>query len=128
MKHLTLLICAGLAPALSAADPAPRLVHRPVPGLATAAAPARVVPRPPAAASIAGGAPAPSEGPERARILFIHRRATLPPEMTRDLPAPQGATPVSTPAAAAVQVRQPVIKIIPRAGAEASAAGRPASS
>lgn len=128
MKYLILTFCAGLAPALFAAEPAPRLVHRPVPGLATAAAPAPVMPRPPAAASVAAAAPSTGEGPERARILFIHRRATLPPEMTRDLPAPQAAAPAPTPAAAAVQVRQPVIKIIPRAGAETPAAGRPASS
>jgi len=95
--------------AVLAADPQ-KLVPRPIPGMA-APAPAKA-----AAAlkpvSSQQAAAAPGTNPDRARILYIHRRATLPAELTKNLPASPAAATVP---AAMLNVRQGVVKIIPKA-------------
>ena len=66
----------------TAADPArpaaPRLAPRPIPGMANAAA-ATAVRRPPVA-GVSNNASAEAPTVERARIVSIHRRGTLPQE------------------------------------------------
>lgn len=95
--------------AVLAADPQ-KFVPRPIPGMA-APAPAK------AAAPLikpvsAQQAAAAAANPDRARILFIHRRATLPAEFTKNLPASPAAATVP---AAMLNVRQGAVKIIPKA-------------
>jgi hypothetical protein len=51
--------------------------------------------------------------PDQARVVYIHRRSTLPAEMTKDLPVNNPAT--SAPATTMLHVRQGVVKIIPKA-------------
>lgn len=105
---LTLLLPAAC---LQAVEPAPKLVPRPIPGLTlpTATEP------PPIISSVKPSIPQTvvvpaSTNPDQARVLYIHRRATLPVELTRDLPvaAPQKVS------SSNVQVRQGSVKIIPK--------------
>lgn len=119
MKTLLLfsaLMATGIS--LHAADPAkPKLVPRPVPGLdmpqllieaaketdeteAMAEKPAPL----PAVMTI---------NPDQARVIYIHRRATLPPELTKDLPKTE-AKPAPTVSTQHLQVKQGEIKIIPK--------------
>ncbi|TDU70889.1 hypothetical protein EI77_02007 [Prosthecobacter fusiformis] len=103
---------------LHAEDPAPappKLVPRPIPGLAAVTP---VVPTPaPATAAVRGwevsDKPALPASSDQARILYIHRRATLPPALAAKVrPAPEAK--VSAPQ---VQVRQNAVRIIPKSEA-----------
>ena len=122
-----------------AADPVtktktkPRLIPRPLPGMAVAPAPP---PAPPATAvpvaatampRLRGGAAEPSAvtPSEPARILFIHRRATLPAALQiRPTPSSSSTGPVSVRSAASVasdsgSLREGQVRIIPKAEASA---------
>ncbi|MDI1311242.1 hypothetical protein [Prosthecobacter sp.] len=96
--------------AVLAADP-PKFVPRPIPGMDTAA---------PVKAANALLKPVPAQqafaaqvaNPDRARILYIHRRATLPAELTKSLPVTQTEVTVST---TMLNVRQGAVKIISKA-------------
>lgn len=92
-----------------AEDP-PKLVPRPIPGMAAPTpvkpetAPAKpVVPQPTVAPLVANT--------DRARVLYIHRRATLSVELTKDFPASQQADTTST---TMLNVRESTVKIIPK--------------
>lgn len=72
------------AAAAPAAEPAPKLTHRPLPGLTQALSKRTGAPK-----IVARKAPPPgtvaAATAERARIVFIHRREKLPESMTKDL-------------------------------------------
>ena len=95
--------------AIQAAEP-PKLVPRPIPGMA-APTPATAAAAPTTFSSTQPTAPILSPKPDVARILYIHRRATLPSELTKNLPAPQADSTVS---ATMLNVRQSAVKIIPK--------------
>ncbi len=110
MKTRSLLFPLLLAStAVLAADPQ-KLVPRPIPGMA-APAPAKAAPTLIKPAPSQQAAAAPGTNPDRARILFIHRRATLPAELTKNLPASPAQATVP---AAMLNVRQGAVKIIPK--------------
>lgn len=123
MKIRCLLL--GLLPSLTlATDPPPpepkKLVPRPIPGLELEMPEAMVAPMPamtiqpvPAAktpAAVAGT-------PEQARLIYIHRRSTLPPKFLKDLPKPAAQTPASPGFEMPVQISQEAVKIIPKSEA-----------
>lgn len=111
MKTRTLLFSLLLAStAVLAADPQ-KLVPRPIPGMA-APAPAKAAAPLVRPVSAQQASAAPAANPDRAHILFIHRRATLPAELTKNLPASPAAATVP---AAMLNVRQGAVKIIPKA-------------
>lgn len=93
--------------AVLAADPQ-KFVPRPIPGMAAPAPAKAAAPliKPGSAQQTAAAA-----NLDRARILFIHRRATLPAELTKNLPASPAAATVP---AAMLNVRQGAVKIIPK--------------
>ncbi|MFC5454217.1 hypothetical protein [Prosthecobacter fluviatilis] len=94
--------------AVVAADPQ-KLVPRPIPGMAAAAPVKAAAPLiKPVSSQQAAAAGA---NPDRARVLYIHRRATLPAEITKSLPA---ATAEAAAPSAMVNVRQGAVKIIPK--------------
>lgn len=95
--------------AVVAADPQ-KLVPRPIPGMAAAAPVKAAAPliKPVSSQQQAAAAGA---NPDRARVLYIHRRATLPAEITKSLPA---ATAEAAAPSAMVNVRQGAVKIIPK--------------
>ena len=98
--------------AVLAADPQ-KFVPRPIPGMAAPAPAKAAAPMvKPVSAQQAAAAAAAAANPDRARILFIHRRATLPAELTKNLPASPAAATVP---AAMLNVRQGAVKIIPKA-------------
>jgi len=110
MKTYTLLIALFLSVGpLFAEEPAPKLVPRPIPGLPSLPAndPEPIPNKRPQATTVI---PATLITTDRARILAIHRRASLPVEFTRDLPAPQAQPAAST----HLQLRQSAVKIIPK--------------
>ncbi|MEN3943758.1 hypothetical protein WJU23_20830 [Prosthecobacter sp. SYSU 5D2] len=120
MKRHTLLATLLLpGPLLLAEEPpaAPRLVPRPIPGMP--AIPAIQPPALKAAPVIPGGqadgdkAVLPKD--DQARVIYIHRRATLPTELTQNLPVAK-KTKTSAPQ---IQVIQPAVKIIPKSQAQA---------
>jgi len=92
-----------------AADPAPKLVPRPIPGLSLSAVQA---PKAQAAPTTVKMPVVTSDNPDQARVLYIHRRATLPPELTQNLPRPETNKKAASPQ---IQVRQGSVKIIPKA-------------
>lgn len=96
--------------AVLAADPQ-KLVPRPIPGLA-APAPVKAASALIKPVSSQQAVAAPVANPDRARILYIHRRATLPAEFTKNLPASPAEVTVPS---AMLNVRQGVVKIIPKA-------------
>jgi hypothetical protein len=113
MKTSSLLL-ALLVPATSLlAEEAPQLVPRPIPGLPAPTEAAET-------ATISPAAPVPAvpqasalmTNPDRARVVYIHRRATLPAELTKDLPVNKATA--SAPATM-LNVRPGAVKIIPRA-------------
>ncbi|GEP42320.1 hypothetical protein [Brevifollis gellanilyticus] len=116
MKTSSLLLALVVsANALLAAD-APQLVPRPIPGLpapaegaetatTTSAAPAPLAPVVPQASAL-------MTNPDRARVVYIHRRATLPAELTKDLPVNKATA--SAPATM-LNMRPGAVKIIPKA-------------
>lgn len=133
MKRLLFILMFAVSNA-AAAEPAPKLVPRPIPGLPAAKpvetptdilmssfAPSSAAPRPAAAPSTA---PVPQESVaaaaanEPARILFVHRRDRLPAAMRQRLkalpaePAPVPARP--TAAQEMLQERPAAIRIIPK--------------
>lgn len=95
--------------AVLAADPV-KLVPRPIPGM-PAPTPVKAAVAPVTLASTQRPASTLITNPDRARILYIHRRATLPAELTKSLPASQAAPTVS---ATMLNVRQGAVKIIPK--------------
>jgi hypothetical protein len=96
--------------AVVAADPQ-KLVPRPIPGMAAAAPVKAAAPLIKPVSSQQQAAAAAGANQDRARVLYIHRRATLPAEFTKNLPAsPAEATAPS----AMVNVRQGAVKIIPK--------------
>jgi hypothetical protein len=95
--------------AVLAVDP-PKLVPRPIPGM-SAPTPVRATVAPAPLASTQQPASTVITNPDRARILYIHRRATLPEELTKNLPVSQAAPTV---AATMLNVRQGTVKIIPK--------------
>lgn len=110
------------APAHSPA-PAPKLVPRGIPGM-----PAMPAPQPPQQPPLplvsrpaASGdndvetRPAPAKS-DRAQIVYIHRRETLPPELRKDLP--ERPKKPAAPAKVQVQVRDAATKIIPKSEVE----------
>jgi hypothetical protein len=99
-----------LAPtAVLAADPQ-KLVPRPIPGMA-ATAPVKAAGPLIKTVSSQQAAATPGTNPDRARILFIHRRATLPAELTKNLPASSAAPTAPAPM---LNVRKGAVKIIPK--------------
>ena len=121
------------APA-EAPAPAPKLVPRAIPGM-----PALPAPEPPSSpqspqspqqpllplmsrTAVTGDKDQEAETrPEipksdRARIVYIHRRETLPEELTKDLP--ERPKKPAAPAKVQVQVRDAAIKIIPKSEVE----------
>ena len=96
--------------AVLAADP-PKLVPRPIPGLA-ALTPVEEAFKPAAVVVSPQPAPVLITNPDQARVLYIHRRATLPDALTQGL---QGEQAAPTTAATMLQVRQGAVKIIPKA-------------
>lgn len=96
--------------AVLAADPQ-KLVPRPIPGMA-APAPVKAASAAVKPVSSQQAVAAPGANPDRARILYIHRRATLPAEFTKNLPASPAEATVPT---AMLNVRQGAVKIIPKA-------------
>lgn len=104
---LTLLIPST---AILAADP-PKLVPRPIPGM-SAPTPVKAAVASMTLAPTQQVAPALTASPDRARILYIYRRATLPAELTKNLPVAQEPSSVS---ASMLNVRQGAVKIIPKA-------------
>lgn len=131
MKLTFLLL--GLLPVagIAAEPPAPvkKLVPRPIPGLELplpealveeltglfqTEAPARPAPAPaPATAQVPQTPvpPAQAGSMEQARVVYIHRRATLPAKYTQDLPK---AEPVKGTQSMPVQVSEGTVKIIPK--------------
>ncbi|HRH96374.1 MAG TPA: hypothetical protein PLB55_10595 [Prosthecobacter sp.] len=92
-----------------AADP-PKLVPRPIPGMAAPTpVKATTVSVKPAAAQQAVSPVVTST--DRARILYIHRRATLPADLTKNLPTSKSDATVS---ATMLDVRPSAVKIIPK--------------
>lgn len=93
-----------------------RLVPRPIPGMPaiTATQPAPTAKATPVLPGwqVKGEKPLPPNE-DQARVLYIHRRATLPAELTQNLPAAK-TTKASPPQ---VQVIQPAVKIIPKSQA-----------
>ncbi len=113
MKISSLLL-ALLVPATALlAEEAPQLVPRPIPGLP---APTEGAEK----ATISPALPAPAvpqasalmTNPDRARVVYIHRRATLPAELTKDLPVSKGTAAAP---ATMLNVRPGAVKIIPKA-------------
>ncbi len=103
---LTLLFAAA---AVCAVEP-PKLVPRPIPGL-PAPTPDKAAVAPAALASAQQPILTLITNPDRARVLYIHRRATLPAELTKNLPTSQAAP---TTSATMLNVRQGAVKIIPK--------------
>ncbi len=117
--HILIL---ALAASAAWADPTPRLVPRPIPGMVHAPRPAstQVVRRDGAPAKAAGA----SQGVpsvEAARIVFIHRAATLPPEL-RLVEKPRRPEPAATAIKPVIQERPGKLRIIPQSEAAALAA------
>ncbi|SKA82414.1 hypothetical protein SAMN02745166_00904 [Prosthecobacter debontii] len=114
MKSLPLtvsLILGGLA--LVQADPAPKLVPRPIPGLETLQPTPEPSVNPQRSAFPPVTTPTPvikTGNPDQARVVFIHRRSTLPPELIKDLPVRDQKTADSF----QLQVKQGPVKIIPK--------------
>lgn len=106
------------APAKTPA-PAPKLVPRGIPGMP--AMPALQAPQQPLLPLVSRAAesgdkdaetrPAPAMS-DRAQIVYIHRRETLPDELKKDLPERKEQP--AAPAKVQVQVRDAAIKIIPK--------------
>jgi hypothetical protein len=133
MKRLLFILMFAASNA-TAAEPAPKLVPRPIPGMPAAKpvetptdvlmsaftpAPAARNPAPPPSAAPVSQAPAaaPADN-EPARILFVHRRDRLPAAMRQRLKAlPAEPAPVPARPAAAqemLQERPSAIRIIPK--------------
>jgi hypothetical protein len=128
---LTLMsLAAGLtAAAAIGAEPAPKLVPRPLPGLGVvqplpSAGPAAVsAARPKATASAPGAA---AEAENRARVLFIHRRDSLPSELTANLPKADPDAHVKAGGnSILVPARSGKVRIIPKAAVPALLARTP---
>ncbi|HAL73200.1 MAG TPA: hypothetical protein DCP71_15655 [Verrucomicrobiales bacterium] len=109
----TLLLSFVFAGSLVAADPAPKLVPRPIPGLTLPSPEEAPLIQPLKTPSVQPSPAILTVNPDQARVLYIHRRATLPAEFTKDLPAPSAA-PAASADATNLQVRQGAIKIIPK--------------
>lgn len=109
----TLLHFFVFAGSLVAADSAPKLVPRPIPGLTLPSPEEAPLIQPLKTPSVQPSPAILAVNPDQARVLYIHRRATLPAEFTKDLPAPSGA-PATSADATNLQVRQGAIKIIPK--------------
>lgn len=111
MKTPSLLFALLLPSAAILAEEPPKLVPRPVPGLPLPAegAPASLLA--PAVAAVPQ-APVLMTNPDRARVLYIHRRASLPAELTKDLPVSNA---MSASPATMLNERQGAVKIIPKA-------------
>ncbi len=122
------------ASAVTAAEPAPKLVPRPIPGMPAAkpfetptdvlmsgfAPPPAAKPSviPPAAAPVSQAPMVTPVANEPARILFVHRRDRLPAAMRQRLKAlpVEPATPAPKPSAAGAMLeeRPAAIRIIPK--------------
>jgi hypothetical protein len=117
-------LAAGLTAAAGlGAEPAPKLVPRPLPGLgvvqpvaspAPAAEPAPFTPKVIIPAPAANG-----ENQTRARVLFIHRRDSLPPELTANLPKPEAKAEGKGGGSVLVPARSGKVRIIPKAAVAA---------
>lgn len=97
-----------------------KLVPRPIPGLDLDMPEAMVAPMPAMNIQPVSAPKTPvaaTSGPEQARLLYIHRRSTLPPEFLKDLPKPAPVSPSSTGVEMPVQVSQEAVKIIPKSEA-----------
>lgn len=111
MKTRSLLLSLLFPPAALLAVEPPKLVPRPIPGMPSfkpveAAAPT-VIPLTPTSQE----APLLITNPDRARVLYIHRRSTLPAELTRNIPTSPAAPSASS---SMLNVRQGSVKIIPK--------------
>lgn len=92
------------------ADPAPKLVPRPIPGLEmlqSIAEPDFKSPEPILKSPIVN---VPTGTPDQAKVLYIHRRSTLPPELTKGLPVRNNEPMTSS----HLQMKQSSVKIIPK--------------
>lgn len=105
--------------AVLAADP-PKLVPQPIPGMAAPT---------PVQTTAAAVKPAVAQqttpqvvNTDRARILYIHRRATLPAELTKNLSTSQPDPTVST---TMLNVRTSAVKIIPKSEVAQIIASKP---
>lgn len=124
---LNFLLFILLSGSVVAADPPPaprKLVPRPIPGLELPLPEALITPlfpepTPPAPAtpSPATTYPTPSTTPDQARIVYIHRRATLPAQFTHDLPAAAVAKSPGQATAMPIRVSDGAVKIIPKSEA-----------
>ena len=111
------IVAIAAAASASAAEPAPKLAPRAIPGL-NAVKPVAAAPAAPQAPSTqmpqAGIAQDPATA-NKARVLFIRRRASLPAAMTADLPKseplPEKSGAVSI---APSQARPGKVRIIPK--------------
>lgn len=109
--HALLSVLMLTSVSLVGADDPAALVPRPIPGLdiLTEALAPRQPPPEPVPPSTAKIEPI-VVNREQAQVIYIHRRATLPAEFTKDLPTRKEIPTTST----LLQVKQTAIKIIPK--------------
>ncbi len=107
MKKRLLILSVLFANSNGIAGDPPKLVPRPIPGMAAptmvkpGTAPAKPVVTKPTVAPLVSTT-------DRARVLYIHHRAMLPVEFTKNLPTSQQTR------ATMLNVRESTVKIIPR--------------
>ncbi len=116
MKTSSLLLALLVPATVLLAEDAPQLVPRPIPGLPApsegAETAATSTPAPAPLAPVVPQASALMTNPDRARVVYIHRRATLPAELTKDLPVNKATAAGPT---TMLNVRPGAVKIIPKA-------------
>lgn len=111
MKTSSLLLALVLPATALLADEQSKLVPRPIPGMPALSAPAPVS-APASVAPVMSPGAVQIANPDRARVVYIHRRATLPMELTKDLPVNKAT---SASPATMLNVRPGAVKIIPKA-------------